>query len=91
MDNGHGVQEVGLDPMIANEEYRKMMDFMAYLGVKDSVKKRVSPTFLKSYIGFEVNALEQIVRQEPKKVVKYLKLLREVLAELISTGSVQRL
>ena len=88
MDDAHGVQEAGLDPDIANAEFDRMMDFMAYLGVKDSVKKRVPPTYLKSYIGFEVDALEQTVRPEPKKVVKYLKLLREVLTELISEGSV---
>ena len=46
------------------------------------------PTYVKSYIGFEVDALEQTVRPEPKKVVKYRQLLREVIAELISTGSV---
>ena len=91
MDDAHGVQERGLDPAVAEAEFDRMMAFMAYLGVKDSVKKRVPPTYVKSYIGFEVDALEQTVRPEPKKVVKYRQLLREVIAELISTGSVQRL
>eukprot|EP00959_Pyramimonas_sp_CCMP1952_P042443 887488-Pyramimonas_sp.AAC.1 len=77
MDDAHGVQEAGLDPAVAEAEFDRMMDFMAYLGVKDSVKKRVPPTYVKSYIEFEVDALEQTVRPEPKKVVKYLKLLRE--------------
>eukprot|EP00959_Pyramimonas_sp_CCMP1952_P069484 1450205-Pyramimonas_sp.AAC.1 len=36
MDDAHGVQEAGLDPVIADAEFQKMMDFMAYLGVKDS-------------------------------------------------------
>ena len=41
-----------------------------------SVDKRVLPSKLKSYIYFAVDSVQQVVRPEPKKIVKYTEALR---------------
>ena len=42
------------------------MKFMNELGVQDSVKEQVEPVKVKSYIGFEVDSMRQVVCAEAK-------------------------
>ena len=76
MDDGHGVQPEALSEAQAISQYEAMMKFMNELGVEDSVGKRALPSKLKSYIGFAVDSVQQVVRPEPNKIVKYTEALR---------------
>jgi hypothetical protein len=90
MDDGHGVQRGDLCQVEANQQYERMMAFMRdELGVEDSLGKREAPCDIKSYIGFSVDAVEQSVKPEEKKVIKYTEALR-VLREAHPDGVVGR-
>jgi len=90
MDDGHGVLPAHLTLEEATRQYTAMMDFMNWLGVADSAKKRVAPCKIKSYIGFTVDSEEQVVRPEAKKVTKYTALLDELEARHSERGELRR-
>jgi hypothetical protein len=76
MDDGHGVQPEALSEAQAIFQYEAMMKFMNELGVEDSVGKPALPSKMKSYISFAMDSVQQVVRPEPKKIVKYTEALR---------------
>ena len=66
MDDGHGVQLGEISEERAKAQYVPMIKFMNELGVQDSVKEQVEPVKVKSYIGFEVDSMRQVVCAEAK-------------------------
>ena len=90
MDDGHDVIPAHLSYQEAAAQFERKMDYFAELGVEESVKKRILPTKVKSYTGFEVDSVCQTVMAEATKQSKYTMALDDLKASRTLGGEVNR-
>jgi len=90
MDDGHEVAPSTVTQAEATRQFERKMAYLAELGIAESAKKRVLPTTIKSYTGFQVDSVQQTVRAEPKKLVKYSTSLDELRSSCSDSGEVSR-
>ena len=90
MDDGHDIIPADLSYQSAAAQFRRKLAYFKELGIEESAKKRILPTKLKSYTGFEVDSVQQMVTAEVAKQDKYAKELIDLKASRTLGGEVNR-
>eukprot|EP00959_Pyramimonas_sp_CCMP1952_P022853 480326-Pyramimonas_sp.AAC.2 len=80
---------LGPELSVGNSPVRAQAYFKE-LGIEESTKKRILPTKFKSYTGFEVDSVQQMVTAEVAKQDKYAKELTDLKASRTPGGEVNR-
>eukprot|EP00959_Pyramimonas_sp_CCMP1952_P320030 6697277-Pyramimonas_sp.AAC.1 len=90
MDDGHAIIPADLSYQSAAAQFQRKLAYFKDLGIEESTKKRINPTKLKPYTGFEVDSVQQMVTAEVTKQDKYAKELIDLKASRTLRGEVNR-